>query len=186
LLRQQGLCVGRVINEFLLPQYALDEARKFFTTRGLDVAKPTIFIQPFTSGPNKNWPLDRQIALAGHFQNKGFQILFGGSPAEQGSLGAVRQAGFPVSAGVPLLVSGGLMKLCSVIVGGDTGLLHLAVAMNKRVVMVMRSIVPGTCHPLQHPDWTLTSADGFTILSISTETVIAACGRALAEVKREL
>ena len=99
------------------------------------------------------------LAVARHWHARGVQILFGGGPAERAALEPVRQAGFPVSAGVPLLVTGGLMKLSSLILGGDTGALHLAVAMGKRVVMIRNSVAPGSPYPFQHPDWAVIASE---------------------------
>ena len=110
-----------------------------------------------------------------------WQILFGGGPGERDALESVRQAGFPVSAGVSLLVTGGLMKLSSLILGGDTGALHLAVAMGKRVVMFRHSVAPGSPHPYQHPDWAVTPACGRVVSSIEIGAVIEACERAFNE-----
>jgi len=181
LLEQCGLRRGEIRNEFVLPDSALNEARQYFTVHQLDAARPTLFLQPFTSSPNKNWPLDRQLAVARHWQGRGLQILFGGGPAEQGALAPVRHAGFPVAAGVPLLVTGGLMKLSSLILGGDTGALHLAVAMDKRVVMTRDSITPGSPYPYQHPDWAVTPTSGRDVSGIETGAVIEACARAFSE-----
>jgi len=56
---------------------------------------------------------------------------------------------------VPLLVSAGLAKLCTLTVSGDTGLLHLAAAMGKRAVAIIPSTAPGNMYPFQHPEWAL-------------------------------
>jgi ADP-heptose:LPS heptosyltransferase len=181
LLEQCGLRSGKILNEFVLPDNALNEARLFFAAHNLNAAKPTLFVQPFTSSPQKNWPLDRQLAVARHWQQRGLQTLFGGGSAERAALEPVRQAGFLVSAGVPLLVTGGLMKLSSLILGGDTGALHLAVAMGKRVVMIRDSTAPGSPYPYQHPDWAVTPTSGRVVSSIETSAVIEACERALSE-----
>jgi len=157
------------------------EARQFFAAHHLEVARPTLFFQPFTSSPNKNWPLDRYLAVARHGREQGWQILFGGGPAERAALEPARQSGFPVSAGVPMLVTGGLMKLSSLILGGDTGALHLAVAMGRRVVMIRDSIAPGNPYPYQHPDWAVTPTSGRDVSSIETDAVIEACTRAISE-----
>lgn len=180
LLHQCGLRTGRIHNEFVLPDAALGEARRFFAAQGLDATKPTLYLQPFTSTPKKNWPLDRQLAVARHWRERGFQILFGGGPAERAALEPVCQAGFPVSAGVPFLVTGGLMKLSSLILGGDTGALHLAVAIGKRVVMIRGSIAPGSPYPYQHPDWSVIPAGNLAVPDIETSAVIEACERAFA------
>ena len=181
LLEHCGLRRGEIRNHFVLPEGALNEARQFFAAHHLNVARPTLFVQPFTSSPNKNWPLNRQLAVARHWQAQGWQILFGGGPGERNALEPVRQVGFPVSAGVSMLVTGGLMKLSSLILGGDTGALHLAVAMNKRVVMIQHALVLGTPHPYQHPDWSVTPASGADVSSIEPDAVIAACARAFNE-----
>ena len=181
LLEQCGLRPGKIVNEFVLPDNALNEARLFFAAHNLKTGKPALFIQPFTSSPKKNWPLDRQLAVARHWQKHRVQILFGGGPSERAALGPVCQAGFPVSAGASLLVTGGLMKLSSLVLGGDTGALHLAVAMGKRVVMIRDSIAPGRPFPYQHPDWAVTPMNGQDVSSIETGAVIEACAQTLAQ-----
>ena len=177
LLQQCGLRPGAIHNEFVLPENALAEARRFFVSFGLDPAKPTLFIQPFTSSPQKDWPLDRFLAVARHWQARGLQILFGGGPTEQAALETVRRAGFPVSAGVPLLVTGGLAKLSTLTLGGDTGVLHLAVAMGRRVVMIMESSAPGRPHPFGHADWAIMPPNDRIVANVHTGTVINACER---------
>ena len=80
-----------------------------------------------------------------------------------------------------MLVTGGLMKLSSCVLGGDTGALHLAVAMGKRVVMIRDSIAPGSPFPYQHPDWSVIPATGRDVHGIETDVVIEACARAFSE-----
>jgi len=182
LLQQCGLPPGTVRNEFVLPDKALAEARTFFAANQLSLARPTLFIQPFTSTPSKNWPLDRYCAVARAWREHGRQVLFGGGPADRAALEPARQAGFPISAGTPLLVSAGLAKLCALTLAADTGLLHLATAMGKRVAAIIQSTVPGSKYPFQHPEWAITPRVGADISSIAAEAVIAACERALAEI----
>jgi heptosyltransferase I len=181
LLHQCGVQPLAVRNEFVVPDKALEEARQFFAARQLAVDVPTLFIQPFTSTSIKNWPLDRYCAVARHWRERGRQVLFGGGPADRAALEPARQAGFAVSAGVPLLVSAGLAKLCAVTLAADTGLLHLATAMGKRVAAIIPATTPGNKYPFQHPEWAITPQAGVDILTISVEEVIAACERALAE-----
>ena len=181
LLEQCGLRPGKIINEFVLPESALDEARAFLAGHQLDAARPTLFLQPFTSSFKKDWPLDRQLSLARHWQQRGVQVLFGGSPAERVRLEPVRQAGFPVSAGVPLLVTGGLMKLSTLTVGGDTGFLHLAAALGKRVLMLITDTAPGKAVPFGHPDWTVRPSGRPLMEDIGLEQVVAASTNAFSE-----
>jgi ADP-heptose:LPS heptosyltransferase len=179
LLRQCGLRIGEVRNEFILPDDALEEARCFFAANNLDENKPCIFIQPFTSAAQKNWPLEKYLELARHFHSQGVQTVFGGGPSDRAALEPAHAAGFPVSAGVPLLVSAGLMKLSALVVGGDTGLLHLAVAMGRRVTMVMRCNDRGQTFPFRHLDWAVMAASGQPVSSVETGAVIEAGARVL-------
>jgi len=178
LLRSCGVKVGPIRNDYVLPPEAVVDARRFFAANELDVARPTLFLQPFTSALQKNWPLESFLKLAEHWRAQGLQVIFGGGPADRAALEPARAAGFPISAGVPLLVTGGLMKLSTLVVGGDTGLMHLAVAMGMRVVMLMRS--QGHTFPFQHPDWTVIAARGKPISSVEIDTVIEATAQALA------
>jgi len=175
LLRNCGLRVGEIRNEYILPAEAISEARRFFLDHGLDENKPTLFLQPFTSSPNKNWPLDNYLSLAWHFRTR-FQVIFGGGPTERNALKPALDAGFAVSAGTPLLVSAGLIKLSTLAVGSDTGLLHLAVAMGKRIVMLMPYSVT-TTRPFQHGDWVIEPGNGKTVASIAVEEVVEAANK---------
>jgi heptosyltransferase-1 len=181
LLHQCGVPPGTVRNEFVLPDKALEEARRFFAANQLALDCPTLLLQPFTSTREKNWPLDRYCAVARHWRERGRQVLFSGGPADRAALEPARQAGFPVSAGVPLLVSAGLAKLCALTLAGDTGMLHLAAAMGRRVAAIIQAISPGSKYPFQHPEWAIIPAEGVDISTIGTEQVIVACERALAE-----
>ncbi len=171
LLRHGGLRVSRIRNGFSLPPEALATARKFFTDHRLDPVCPTMFIQPFTSMAHKNWPLENYLAVARHWQARGVQIIFGGGPGDRARLASAEKEGFAISAGVPLLVTGGLMQLSTLVLGGDTGALHLAVALGKRVLMLMHEATAGSPTPFQHPEWVVTAPRPVAIAEIPIAAV---------------
>lgn len=181
LLQQCGLGIGGIKNEFALPEDALAAARKFVFEQNLDISKPILFLQPFSSSPQKNWPLENYLAVARYWHSRGLQILFGGGPADLMALEPARTAGFCVAAGQALLVSLGLAKLSSFMLGGDTGLGHLAVASGQRVVMVMTGNRFGFCVPFQHPEWAVVPAQGTNITTIPLADVLAATTQAFSE-----
>ena len=181
LLRECGLQTKTIRNEFALPEDALRSARDFFAANRLLPDKPTLFIQPFTSTPGKNWPLAGYLAVAEHWRGRGRQVMFGGGPDESAALEPARAAGFAVSAGVPLLVSAGLMKLSTLVLGGDTGMPHLALALGRRVIVIMKSNRPGSCVPFQHPEWTVTPEKQHPVASIPVAAVTAACAKSWPE-----
>ena len=181
LLAECGLDLPSLCNRFVLSDDGVKEALAFFHANSCDPDRPVLFIQPFTSSPFKTWPLDRFVELGRAFRGRDVQVIFGGGPGNREALEPVRGAGFPVSAGLSLLASAGLVKLSTVTVGGDTGLLHLAVAMGKRVVMLMESVGPGSATPLGHEEWVVLPGTPSGTASIQLGEVIAACERALRE-----
>jgi len=180
LLEQCGLKIGPLQNSFILPLEPLAGARDYFSKNRLDPRQPVLFIQALTSSPFKNWPLDHYLALAAHFRGKGVQILFGGGPKDVAALQPARTAGFVVATDVPLLVAAGLVQLSTVVIGGATGLLHIAVAMQKRVIMIVGKNRKETGLPFQHLDWVLRPDDSNDLATLPLETVLAACTDALA------
>lgn len=180
LLKQCGLKINRISNEYVLPTDALEAARRFFAANQLDPERQTLFIQALTSSAGKNWPLENYLSLAAHWREQGVQIIFGGGPRDLPTLEPARVAGHCIAAGNPLLVSAGLVKLSTVTIGGDTGLLHLAVAMQKRVIMLIR---PTGEHELPYlpRDWRLSPESGENVAKIQIPAVIAACARAFNE-----
>ena len=70
----------------------------------------------------KNWPLENFLAVARHWRDLGVQVIFVGGPADHARLEPARAEKFCVAAGLPLLVSAGLVQLAALTLGGDTGL----------------------------------------------------------------
>jgi hypothetical protein len=60
-------------------------------------------------------------------------------------------------------------------------MVHLAVAMGKRVIMLIRSLIPGSTYPFQHKDWAVGPEAEGLMTSIRTETVNQNCSRACSE-----
>ena len=176
-----GLRPGAIRNAFRVPEADVRAAREFFERVKLEPSQPTLFIQPFTSSPQKNWPLERYLQLAESWRVRGRQVIFGGGPREAELLAGARAAGFAVSAGASLLTTAGLIQLSQVTVGGVTGLLHLGVAMGRRVVMLSGNTAYEMGFPYQHRDWMIGPSDA-PIAAIELATVVAACEAALAEV----
>jgi ADP-heptose:LPS heptosyltransferase len=176
-LRDCGLSTTGARNEFKLPAECLNEAQAVSAKLGFALEQPTIFIQPFTSDPQRNFPLERFLQFARYCKARRIQVLFGGGPSDRTRLVTALQDEFPVAAGAALLVTAGLMQLSKVIVGSDTGLVHLAVALRKRVVMLISS--PQSAIPYGQPDWALHAPTGGTVADISVESLIEAANAAL-------
>lgn len=171
-LSECGLETAPVENLFELPSEKRTAAEKLFFEFGLKPDRPAVFIQPFTSTPDKDWPLERWLALGRRLRDSEIQILFGGGPADRARLGPAMSENFPVAAGADLLTSCSLAARCAVVIGSDTGLLHLANAAGCRVVM-MTHLNAKEC-PYGHPDWVLTPRQaGVPVAEIELDTVLA-------------
>ncbi len=183
LLREGGLPPTPFRNEFRLPPSREPRSEAWFREHGLSLATPTIFIQPFTSHRQKDWPLEKFLELARYWQQHQVQVIFGGGPADRERLAPAVAAEFPVSAGVDLLTTASLMQRSSVVVGGDTGMLHPAVAMGKRVVMLLLETMARGA-PYGHPDWALMPRSGESLATLEVAEVVRATATALEETRR--
>jgi ADP-heptose:LPS heptosyltransferase len=171
LLEKYGMPQTQIVNDFVLPDIELAQAQALFNELGLNPSKPLIFIQPFTNRPKKNWPLENYLAFAEYWEQQGFQIIFGGGPADRKKLTSVSDK-FPVTAGkASLLTNIGLMKMSTLIVGGDTGLLHFGVAVGKKILMLMGPTNPKTYGPYGHPEWAI-RLDSRCIIDIQIDQAI--------------
>jgi ADP-heptose:LPS heptosyltransferase len=179
LLAGCGIECRAVRNEFLLSADALAAAQNFFLENQLRPDRRTLVIQPLTSTPQKNWPLENFLTVARHWRDRGVQVIFVGGPADGPQLEPARAENFCVATNLPLLVSAGLAQLATLTLGGDTGLGHLAVAQGRRVVMLMMHKNPGACVPYQHPDWAVVPEKPGRIREITVESVLAETGKVL-------
>jgi ADP-heptose:LPS heptosyltransferase len=180
LLADCGVKCRMIRNEFSLPADALAAAQNFYSENQLDTRQRTLVIQPFTSTDQKNWPLENFLTIARHWRNHGVQVIFVGGPADGQQLEPARADKFCVATGLPLLASAGLVQLATLMLGGDTGLGHLAVAQGQRVVMLMMHKNPGACVPYQHLDWAVTPEKPGRIREMTVEAVLKETGRVLA------
>ena len=179
LLQHGGLPAAPAHNHFELPAAARQQAHAFFAAHHLNPDRPTLFLQPFTSGAHKNWGLENYLAIARHWRARGCQILLGGGPGDRPALEPARQEGFAVAAGSSLLLTAGLMEISSVVLGGDTGMLHLAVALGRPVRMLMHQAAPGNPYPFQHREWVVAAPRPEAIREISPAQVNAALAEIL-------
>ena len=184
ILRAGGLATQHLRNTFNVPPPEQAAAQDFSQANHLDQTRPTLFIQPFTSSPHKNWPLKNYLVVAQHWRAQGWQVIFGGGPDDRARLEPVMAERFITSAGLPMLVTGGLMQRSTLVLGCDTGALHLAVALGRRVVMIMDSTAQGKAFPVQHPEWAVVPERGEGLADVKPAAVIEACARAFREQAR--
>ena len=174
LLKDCALDARAIENHFQVPDENVLEARKLLGTLGIATTDKYVFVQPFTSNRNKDWPLLNYLELAREWRKAGLKTLFGGGPNEGARLDMVLKDNFPSSSGASLLTSAALARESQLVIGGDTGLLHMSVAMHKRVLLILNSAHTMTV-PYGHPDWAIAPAPGSGIEAITSAAVSEKC-----------
>ncbi|NVN98255.1 MAG: glycosyltransferase family 9 protein [Geobacteraceae bacterium] len=114
--------------------------------------KKIVAFNPGTSHASKCWPIERFIelgnAIAADF---GCEILLLGSPAEKELTDTISKGmQFPVHdlCGCSLGESAAVLKRCELLVTGDTGPMHIATAVNVRVLALYGPISPVRSGPV--------------------------------------
>ncbi len=124
--------------------------------RGLDPTKPLVGIHPGAGAPVKQWPVAAWAAVAdGLSEAHGAAILLTGTAGERPLTGAVAAAmSRPVldAAGETTLGRlAALQERCAVVLGSDSGPLHLAVAVGTPTVHLYGPVAPATFGPWGDP-----------------------------------
>lgn len=114
-----------------------------------------------TSKPQKNWAIDRYIELAKHFSKKGYDIAFIGGESESKrfplELFGEFQNWHNYMGKLSLTESAALVKSCKLIVGGDTGIMHIAAALNETTVSIFSCSDPNLHAPFSDKSYFLTA-----------------------------
>jgi len=99
--------------------------------------RPVLLVHPGAGWGAKRWPPDRYGAVAAEFAERGGVVLVNSAPGEESLAAAVVAAAGPdlahaIICSLPKLIA--LTRRVSLVLGGDTGPLHLACALGKPVV----------------------------------------------------
>lgn len=126
-------------------------------------AKPLLALCPGAEfGPAKQWPIKHYAEVATHYAAKGWQTCLLGSPADKETAGQIRNQ-TTAHPDVILNLCGqteltdaiDIMAHANAIVSNDSGLMHLAAALNKPLVAVYGATSPSFTPPLNEHAKTL-------------------------------
>jgi heptosyltransferase-1 len=149
--------LGGQVDEVQFPVHITDEeaaqAKKIACDAGLNLGEPYAVLAPGTNWPTKCWPAERFAELADKLQADGVRSVVVGGPGDQ-ALAEEIQSNCQAS---PVDVTGRtslkqlsyLTKKSAVFVGGDTGPMHLAVAVGTPVVALFGPTDPARNGPYQ-------------------------------------
>jgi heptosyltransferase II len=124
---------------------------------GVPAGLRLVAIHPFAANPQRGWRLEDFATLVARFSEKGFTPLLLGAPGDRGDLDAARTlfgAGAVDLVGkCSLRVTMALLKRCSLFVGNDSGIMHLAAAAGIPLVALF-----GPQSPVKFGPWSERSA----------------------------
>jgi heptosyltransferase-2 len=105
--------------------------------------KPAIALMPFSAWKNKKWPSLYYIKIGQYFQKKNWNILLFGGPDEQLESEKIQneigESCYNLTGKISLYIAGLILKQCSLALGNDTGLVHLARSCNVRTGVIYGS-----------------------------------------------
>lgn len=151
------------------------------------IAVPFVLINPGAGWGAKRWPTERYAAVAKALRDSGYHALVNVGPGEEALADQIvsgsNGAAIPLHSSLTELIA--VTRRAALVIGGDTGPLHLASALNRPVVGIFGPTDParngpfgGSFRVLRHPesrrDHTRHAAPESGLLTITPDAVIDA------------
>jgi ADP-heptose:LPS heptosyltransferase len=149
LLREAGFTGEKNLSPLRLSETSLSFGIEFRAAVGLKEGQRTLAIHPGSGSPTKNWD-PRRFAEVVDWASHRSKILLILGPAEEGAQDVKRlmaRAKPSVADQLPLVQLAGVLKTCSVYLGNDSGITHLAAALGVPTVVIFGSTDPAVWGP---------------------------------------
>lgn len=196
LAQMLGLDTGEFIPQLSVTASAEADARALLAAHGLVPNRYAAFA-PFTTRPQKHWFEDAWQELAVQTQRSlAIKPVLLGAPADRPAAARIAGAGSMVdlTGNTSLVQAAAVVRHAALVVGVDTGLTHMGIALNRPTVALFGSTRPylDTCRPNARVIWLglecspcrrhPTCNGAFTCLrNISPDSVLDEARRVLAE-----
>jgi len=147
-----GLPIQETVPELSLPEAAARNATRFLKQRGLDKKTLTVALHPGSGSKKKAWGAHSFAALAKKLRsNHRAQIIVPVGPADtevsEDYFKIMPPGGITPLRKLPLDELAALLKQCSLYVGNDSGITHLAAAVGTPVVALFGPTDPKVWGP---------------------------------------
>lgn len=176
------------VNPRLRFDLTLDEqafAQQFLADHGIGVGETLVGIHPGAGDPRKLWPASRWATVADHLAGVlDARILITGSPVEQGLAETIaehmRHTPSIAAGETTVGQAAALLARCRLVVGADTGPMHLAVALGAPTVHLYGPFEPALFGPWGAPErHRIVRAPSGQVLDITVADVLAVATAAL-------
>lgn len=128
------------------------EAVRLLRAEGVEPTEKIVAIHPFAATVERGWPLENFAQLAGRLREEGFRPVVLGAPGDRAAFAAVScqfGAGTVDLVGKSSLrTTMALIRNCSLFVGNDSGVMHLAAAAGVPLVVLF-----GPQSPVKFGPW---------------------------------
>jgi len=133
------------------------------------ISAPVAALFHATSKDDKKWPSTHWAAVGRELTQRGFHVVLPwGSEGERAEAEQIASQ-VPGSAVLPKMSVTGIAQMidaCALVVGTDTGFVHLAHALQKRTVMIFVSTSPAHCG-IESPFRSISIGDGHSVPPVS-------------------
>lgn len=147
--------IDKAGEDMIRPQLTVDpeNTERFLRENGLNPDVPVVGFCPGAEfGEAKKWPEAHYAELGRRLVSSGRQIWIFGSPADESTGSAIAEGIGPGSVNLAgkttLLDAIDLLAVCDSVVTNDSGLMHVAAAVNTPVTAIYGSTSPGFTPPL--------------------------------------
>ncbi len=156
---RQQMRAAKDIQEIPYPALLVDKAQQqtAIARLGINLDKPVLGLCPGAEfGPSKRWPEAHYAAIAKQWIANGGEVWVFGSQKDQPVANTIRQylpEGLQthcrlLAGNTSLTEAIDLLAACTTVVSNDSGLMHIAAAVNTPLVAVYGSTSPGYTPPL--------------------------------------
>ena len=167
-----------------LPQLPLDDAAE---SKAQSLSDPFVLLNPGAGWGAKRWPAERYGELAARLRDAGYNVVVNAGPSEEPLADEVvaksNGAALALRCSIAELIA--VTRRAALVIGGDTGPLHLASALGRPLVGIFGPTDParngpfgGSFRVLRHPeskrDHTRNAAPEAGLLTIAPSDVLSA------------
>lgn len=163
ILRPLGITTGNTKMTLRVDAEADKFAGNFLEQAGVKPGEPLLAISPSTTWPSKNWPPEYYAQVIAAVQPRLRVMLCGGPGDRELGQNIMRLAGVPVIDAIgatSLLELAGLLAHSSILLSGDTGPMHMAIALGTPTISLFGPTDPGKHGPLGAPHIVLRGNSG--------------------------
>jgi heptosyltransferase-1 len=132
-----GGAIGERLEAARVP-FPVNRAAEVWCDGVVNAAKRLVVMAPSAGWGAKEWPVERYGAVAAQLGRAGFGVVVnavpGSDPVAEGMVAASEGSARAVPCSVGQMIS--LMRRAALVIGGDTGPLHLAAALERSVLAI--------------------------------------------------